>query len=53
MRTLGKLCFTLIVLFLTGCIEPGVNFSIRYDAVDGLKKKCGINAWRSDHWQGK
>ncbi|WP_330959811.1 hypothetical protein [Photobacterium sp. 53610] len=40
MRLLGKFCFSLVVLFLAGCIESGVNFSIRYDAVNGLKNNA-------------
>ncbi|WP_146194538.1 hypothetical protein [Vibrio albus] len=42
MRLLGKLCCSLVVLFLAGCMESGVNFTIRYDAVDGLKNNAPL-----------
>ncbi|PWI32364.1 hypothetical protein DI392_14935 [Vibrio albus] len=30
------------MLFLAGCMESGVNFTIRYDAVDGLKNNAPL-----------
>ncbi len=42
MNLLIKLCFSLVVLFLAGCIASGVNFTIRYDAVDGLKNNAPL-----------
>ncbi|QUJ66455.1 hypothetical protein KDD30_09745 [Photobacterium sp. GJ3] len=42
MRLLGQFCFSFVVLFLAGCIASGVNFSIRYDAVNGLKNNASL-----------
>lgn len=42
MKIMGKLSLCLIAFILAGCLEQNLNFSIRYEAVDGLKKGASL-----------